>query len=289
MGAAGLFVVAAVLRPDVAVALVVLGGGFTLLERWRPLRPQPPAFRREGAATDAGAFVIDQVLVAAAATVVVALLAPVLGPVVPRALPEALGSLPGWARWLIAFGVAELCGYWSHRISHEVPFLWRFHAVHHSAPELDWLAPSRRHPVDAMFSAASTTLPILLLGLSPPAVVSVFALRRIQGLLLHANLNCRLGPLEWIVATPFFHHWHHTGDPGRWDCNYAGSVPALDWLFGSLHLPEEWPEGYGCDVAVPATGYFARLASPWVGPDGRSLPDLLAGPLVPPPPAAAEG
>lgn len=258
-----LLAVAVVLRPDVAIALVVLGAGFTLLELWRPLRMQPSALRREGAATDACAFVVDQVLVSGGLALVVLICVPVLGAVMPDAVPDAFGSLPGWSRWVLAFALAELSGYWTHRLSHEVPLLWRFHAVHHSAPEMDWLAPNRRHPVDALLSAASTTLPIALLGLSPPAVVSVFALRRIQGLLLHANLNLRLGVLERVVATPFFHHWHHTRDPHRWDCNYAGSVPALDWLFGTLNLPEEWPETYGCDVEVPANGYLARLRSPW--------------------------
>jgi sterol desaturase/sphingolipid hydroxylase (fatty acid hydroxylase superfamily) len=250
-------------RLDIAIALLVLGLPLTLLERWRPLHHQRPAFRRTGAATDAASFVVNEVLAGVGLAAVLLVAVPVGRLVVPDALTRTLEVQPGWIRWLEAFVISEVCGYWGHRLSHEVPVMWRFHRVHHSAPELDWLAPSRRHPVDAVVARTSTALPVLVLGFAVPTVATWFALKRIQGLLVHANVDVRLGLLERIVATPFFHHWHHSAAPGTWNTNYAGSIPAVDWLFGTLHLPDRWPAEYGCDGPVPDVGYVDRLMSPW--------------------------
>ena len=250
-------------RPDIAIALVLLGVPFTLLELWRPLRHQLSALRRTGGCTDAVSFVVNEVLAGVGLVGVLVVVLPVIREVVPAALPDALSAQPSWLRWGEALVISEIGGYWGHRVSHEVPALWRFHRVHHSAPELDWLAPSRRHPLDAVFARASTSLPVLALGFTVPTVVTYFALKRIQGLLVHANVDVRLGPIERIVATPFFHHWHHSAEPGTWNKNYAGSVPAVDWLFGTLYLPNRWPQSYGCDGYVPDNGYVNRLLSPW--------------------------
>jgi hypothetical protein len=147
-------------------------------------------------------------------------------------------------------------------LSHELPVLWRFHRVHHSARELDWLAPNRRHPVDAIVARVSTSLPVLALGFAVPTVSTYFAVKRVQGLLVHANVNVRLGPLQRVVATPFFHHWHHSSEPGTWNTNYAGLLPAVDWLFGTLQLPDRWPAEYGCAGVVPDSGYGSPFVSP---------------------------
>ena len=142
------------------------------------------------------------------------------------------------------------------------------------ADDIRWMPSSR---------SFSTSLPVLALGFTVPTVVTYFALKRLQGLFVHANVDLRLGVLERVVASPFFHHWHHSADPGTWNTNYAGSIPAVDWLFGTLHLPEEWPRSYGCDSEVPDTGYVNRLLSPWTSgkrpaaPIGASPPTDTAG------------
>ena len=253
-------------RPDIALALVVLGIPFTVLEWLRPLRRQAPAFRRPGAATDALSFVVNEVVGAAGLALVLVVAVPLLRLAVPGPVARTLAAQPGWARGLEAFAISEVCGYWGHRLSHEVPLLWRFHRVHHSAPELDWLAPSRRHPLDAIVARLSTSLPVLVLGFGVPTVVTFFALKRIQGLLVHANVRLRVRPLHRIVVTPFFHHWHHSAEPGTWNTNYAGSLPVVDWLFGTIHLPDHWPAEYGADGIVPTDGYVARVLSPWRQP-----------------------
>ena len=167
-------------------------------------------------------------------------------------------SLPWRERLLLIVLVAEVGGYWGHRLSHEVPWLWRFHAVHHSAPYIDWLVNSRAHPFDMAFGRFSALVPVYLIGLAQPSDSSPDLLPILYTLIattwsffVHANLNWRLGWLEHLVATPAFHHWHHTNEAGRYlNKNYATFLPLLDKLFGTLYLPRlRWPRSYGRPLA----------------------------------------
>jgi hypothetical protein len=112
-----------------------------------------------------------------------------------------------------------------HRLSHEVPFLWRFHAIHHSAEHIDFLVSTRAHPVDFVFTRICMLAPLYALGLVGTVHMTDGAIAMgviLAGLVweyfVHANLRWRLGPLEWIIATPGFHHWHHTYGLQR-NCN----------------------------------------------------------------------
>jgi hypothetical protein len=212
---------------------------------------------------------------------------PVLRVVVPFRLADALAGQPGSVRWFASFAVSEVGGYWGHRLSHEIPMLWRFHRVHHSAPQLDWLAPNRRHPIDAIIARSSTALPVLALGFGVPTVATHFALKRLQGLFVHSNTRLRFGPFERVLVTPFFHHWHHSATAGTWNTNYAGSLPLVDWIFGTMQLPARWPQEYGCDGDVPDVGYIARVMSAWprattgrpVGPGSAGFGERASRPI----------
>jgi sterol desaturase/sphingolipid hydroxylase (fatty acid hydroxylase superfamily) len=78
-----------------------------------------------------------------------------------------------------------------------------------------------------------------------------------------------------VIATPEFHHGHHSADPATRDRNFAGELPVIDWLFGTLHLGEphrtidRWPTRHSLDEAPPS-GYLRQLARPFrVGRDAR--------------------
>lgn len=107
---------------------------------------------------------------------------------------------------------------------------------------------------------------MLALGFPVPTVLAVFAAKRLRGCFVHSNVNVRFGILERIFVTPFFHHWHHGNEPGTWNTNYAVSFPAVDWLFGTLQLPDHWPRDYGSDGTVPVARYLNRLLHPWSTP-----------------------
>jgi sterol desaturase/sphingolipid hydroxylase (fatty acid hydroxylase superfamily) len=85
------------------------------------------------------------------------------------------------------------------------------------------------------------------------------------GFFIYANLRWRFGPLEWLVATPAFHHWHHTNDgPAYVNKNYAPMLPWIDRIFGTLYLPKDKrPEHYGIDSPIPSD-LFGQLSQPFM-------------------------
>jgi sterol desaturase/sphingolipid hydroxylase (fatty acid hydroxylase superfamily) len=170
--------------------------------------------------------------------------------------------------WLVQFGLAvlltDLAQYWFHRLFHRVPFLWGFHAVHHSAKHLDWLAGARMHFVEIILLRGVTSLPLLTLGFAPSVMQAYVGMVYIYASLLHANLGGNFNRLGQWVAVPRFHHWHHAIEAEGVDKNFAIHFPWLDKLFGTFYLPKDtWPSGYGVPEQVPS-GYLAQLKYPFV-------------------------
>ena len=186
-----------------------------------------------------------------------ALLAWIAHHAVPDKFLAITASWPLWLKTIVALIAAEIGYYWAHRLSHEIPFLWRFHSIHHSAEEIDFLVNTRAHPVDLVFGRFCALVPIYLLGLGGPktpsgTLVPVLAtlITTTWGFFIHANLRWRFGPLEWLISTPAFHHWHHTLS-GPINRNYSSTLPWLDRVFGTHYLPKEWPTAYGTEEKLP--------------------------------------
>lgn len=197
---------------------------------------------------------------------------------IPGAALEAVAAAPLWARAAAAMVIGEIAYYWAHRLSHQIPLLWRFHAIHHSAEAIDFMVSSRAHPVDFLWSRLVMLTPLFALGLVNPMRPSdglipaaILILGGLWGYFVHANLRWRLGPLEWILTTPGFHHWHHSLGERR-NCNYAAIFPWLDRIFGSHYLPERWPAAYGIDEPTSAS-LVGQLLQPFE-PPRRALSPL---------------
>lgn len=179
--------------------------------------------------------------------------------VLPVAVTGAAAALPLWARMVLAMLVGELGFYWGHRWSHEIPLLWRFHAVHHSARHLNFLVNTRAHPVDMVFTRLCGLVLLYATGLAStvgphPALVPalVLLIGSMWSFFIHANLRWRLGPFEEVISSPAFHHWHHTLEDHK-DHNYSSMLPIMDRVFGTFHLPKDWPAAYGTDTPMPDT------------------------------------
>src|SRR5262249_1891370 len=146
---------------------------------------------------------------------------------------------------------------------HEIPWLWRFHSIHHSAVEVDWLTATRNHPVDLIFTRAWTLLPGYALGFSGRAWGIYASYFVVQSIFLHANIRFRLGRPSYVYAGPEFHRWHHSDTDEARDKNFVSHFPWLDLLFGTLYLPQEHrPSAYGTRDMVP-DGYLRHLAYPF--------------------------
>jgi len=174
-----------------------------------------------------------------------------------------VSARPFMLQVVAAIAIGDLGVYLGHRLMHTVPTLWRCHAIHHSATEMDWLVASRFHAVDLLVTRFATLAPLVALHVSPAAIDVVLALFAWQSYLVHANVRLSYGPLRWVLVSPEFHHWHHSAEREAFDRNYASVIVGWDVLFGTVHLPAgRLPGDYGVADPVPA-GYVARLLYPF--------------------------
>jgi sterol desaturase/sphingolipid hydroxylase (fatty acid hydroxylase superfamily) len=232
---------------------------FIALERVCSIRPQ--RILRPGWRTDLCHFLLDAVPVTLMLIVLDTTFGQALRQLTPGPLRAAIGALPFVVQLGVVVVLCELGMYWSHRLEHEIPLLWRFHAVHHSSTEVDWLSTQRTHPVDGVFRRLFL-VPVYAIGFSVTCLGIYLVAYYLWSFVVHANLRVRFGRLEGVVASPEFHRWHHAAEPDAVDTNYAPLLPVFDRIFGTWRRPGRWPRSYGCDAPVPA-GYVAQLAYPF--------------------------
>lgn len=176
----------------------------------------------------------------------------------------AIGGQPWLLQFVEAMLLTDLAQYWFHRAFHRVPFLWGFHAVHHSAKAMDWLAGARMHFVEIILLRGVTSLPLLTFGFLPSVMQAYVALVYVYSGLVHANLKGDFDRFGHVMVTPRFHHWHHGVEKEAVDVNFAIHFPLWDKLFGTFFLPKgRWPDGYGIPEKMPQ-GYLKQLAYPFV-------------------------
>lgn len=263
LGAATLAVLlgALAVRSSLVFGVVVVAAVFIPIERVFGLRSQ--RVFRAGWKTDLVHFVVNNLLTTVGLVIAVLAFGSVLHAAVPSGARAAIDGQPGLAQFIEAMLLSELCFYGAHRATHTVPLLWRFHCVHHSIREMDWLASGRLHPIDQAFTRSCAVLPLYALGFSKATFGAFLAVSSFQALFIHANVRLNFGPLRWLVATPEFHHWHHANDPAHYNTNFAAEFPWIDALFGTLHLERgQYPDRYGISDPVP-DGYLRQLAWPF--------------------------
>ncbi|PZF71522.1 sterol desaturase family protein [Taibaiella soli] len=173
-------------------------------------------------------------------------------------------QLPFLVELLMAFVVTDLFQYWAHRFFHSHHYLWRFHSIHHSTQNMDWLAGSRTHFVDIFVTRAMTFIPLYVFGFSTITFNTYIVFMAIHAVLIHANTRINFGVLKYIITTPQYHHWHHCEDPRYYGKNFASIFPFIDMIFGTYYLPGKvWPEGTGLHEANYPKGYLKQTAYPF--------------------------
>jgi sterol desaturase/sphingolipid hydroxylase (fatty acid hydroxylase superfamily) len=247
----------------VGIALAALV--FLPLERLMPERREQGVLRA-GWTTDLIYLLINGALIRLIMLFVVVALGKVVALLAPHDLRAWVGSQPIWVQAVALILIADFGFYWAHRLFHAVPFLWRFHAVHHSIEHLDWLASFRVHPLDQAFSATAALVPMLALGFSDLAVGVYAVTYRWQSLMLHSNVRLPLGRLALLIATPEFHRWHHSRAPAALNKNYGGQTGLWDWIFGTWRMPVgERADDFGVEEPLP-NGYVDQLLAPFRRP-----------------------
>ena len=258
---------------SVVVGFVVVAAILSPLEWWRPGVPGQPRWRRD-TPTDLLYWLFTPLVSGAIArmTVVVAivLLALRAGHTLDRA---AIGAYvwaggvvqrqPVWLQVVQVLLIGDLIGYATHRWFHGRR-LWKFHAVHHSSTQVDWLSSVRLHPVNDVLSRVAQAVPIVLLGYPPTIVAAYVPLLSFYAILLHANVSWDFGPLRLVIASPAFHRWHHAREADGQGKNFAGLFPFIDAVFGTLHLPRDRrPETFGIVGDPVPAGLLAQLWYPF--------------------------
>jgi sterol desaturase/sphingolipid hydroxylase (fatty acid hydroxylase superfamily) len=239
------------------IGLFVVGGFFALLERRFALRPAK--LLRPGWKTDLLHFFFSNTLTELISVIPIGLVIAATEPLVG----DRVSSQPRALQLFEALLLLQLTGYWAHRAMHQVPMLWRIHAVHHSSKHLDWLAAPRLHVLDEQLGRAFGFLVLRLCGFELRTIGAATVVLVLWAIFLHANVRIRFPRLRQLVATPEFHHWHHSNDPQARDKNFAGLFPWIDRLFGTYYQPDDrWPETYGVDEPVPE-GYLQQQAFPF--------------------------
>lgn len=146
-------------------------------------------------------------------------------------------SMPIWLQAILVLIITDISLYWTHRLFHQ-DALWKYHAIHHGAQNLDWLHSVRFHPVNIVFHTIFANALVLWLGFSPLAIAALIPFNIFYSCMVHANLNWTFGKLGVIFASPVFHRWHHTSPDEGGNLNFAATFSILDKIFGTYYMPE---------------------------------------------------
>jgi len=178
------------------------------------------------------------------------------------ALQQLIARMPWILQFCLAVVVADLAEYFIHLALHKVPFLWRFHAVHHSSKALDWIAGSRSHFVDDTLVRGFILVP-LMFGFSQSIIFAYLIFVTLHATWTHCNFGPSAKWLEKYLVMPRYHHWHHTSQKEGIDKNFAIHFPWIDKLFGTYYYPDYWPEQYGLDGEEIAPGFWLQTIQPF--------------------------
>lgn len=145
------------------------------------------------------------------------------------------------AQVVLGLIIAEFGLYWAHRLCHEWPPLWPFHAVHHSVTRLWFVNTGRRHFFDTIVSVTFGLAVGVLAGVPEGIIIWVSAITAFIGLLTHANIEMRCGVLNYVFNTPCLHRWHHSMVLREGNSNYGENLVIFDQIFGTFFNPDRRP------------------------------------------------
>lgn len=251
------------------LALLVSAIVFIPLEKFYSKDPDLKILRPHWR-TDLSYFFVSHMLVQFILIFVTASSNFLAGWAISASFQQSVQSLPILVQFVLAVFVADLGQYWLHRLYHVVPWMWRFHAVHHSSTTMDWLAGSRVHFAEVLLTRTGVLVPLLLLGFSPQALNAYIILVGVQAVLAHANVKIDGKWLNYILVLPRYHHWHHARHIDYIYKNYAIHTPLVDMMFGTFKLPpKEWPKRYGVFGKDLPNGILKQTVYPFQKPEPK--------------------
>ncbi len=189
----------------------------------------------------------------------------------------AIACLPGRNAWPLGLQIlagllaAEFASYWLHRWSHAGGWLWKVHVMHHLPDRLNASNALMAHPINAGYEKVARLAPLLLLGLSPEAMLAVALFGITQALSTHANIAGTIGPLNWLLGSAELHRLHHSTNEAEAG-NFGTCLPLWDQLFGTYRRgqapmevgvfePAHYPSEFALTalLGLPFKMHFRRL------------------------------
>jgi sterol desaturase/sphingolipid hydroxylase (fatty acid hydroxylase superfamily) len=193
---------------------------------------------------------------------------------------KGYGPIAHQPTWLIIVELLllmDLSTYWTHRLFHTLPGLWRYHAPHHGAHRVTWSTTGRVHPLNEMANYLSTIVPWALIGFPVNLVLPVAPVVILFALCAHAEWDTAYGPFSKILVSPRFHRWHHTHSHEGGNKNFANVFAFWDRLFGTYYLPaDRRPTVLGLDLDDMPQGYFGQFMYPWRKPAAEEAASATA-------------
>jgi sterol desaturase/sphingolipid hydroxylase (fatty acid hydroxylase superfamily) len=242
---------------------------FILIEKMFPIYRGQPVFR-PGWQTDFSHFIFNHFVVGLILLIVNWAIHHLFNWALYAPLQKGIQALPFVLELFLIVLVADFVQYWTHRAYHEVPFLWRFHSVHHSAKYMDWMAGSRQHVLELIVTRVGVLGVIYVLGFSKHVIDAYIIIVGFQAVFNHANVSLPWGPLKYILVTPDFHHWHHSSDQEALDRNYSAHFAFIDYLFGTaVKSDRRFPENYGVLGDYMPEGFVKQQAFPFTRQKGQ--------------------
>lgn len=267
--------------PALVTLVIVAGlfGIFFVVERFVPLRTTKSALLAR--------LIVNLCFSALAFGVAAAIVRPAAQAVMHWAGLQPFGlihivPLPAPAQYILAFLLMDLSFYWWHVLNHRVPFLWRFHNVHHIDPDLDVSTGFRFHFGEVAMSAIFRVVQVALIGISAPAFAAYELVFQANTLFHHSNVQLPIRferLLNMVLVTPRMHGIHHSQVEGETNSNYSVVFPWWDRLHRSLGL--NIPQS---EIVIGVPGYskhedsklvnslllpFRKQRDYWRTPDGK--------------------
>jgi sterol desaturase/sphingolipid hydroxylase (fatty acid hydroxylase superfamily) len=148
-------------------------------------------------------------------------------------------QLAGVPLFIVASVIGEFLPYWYHRLSHRADahsplslLLWRMHSIHHLPQTMNWRKTNWMHPLNTFINTFAKMFPLLCIGFGQDIVFAVGMMNIMVAYFSHANILAYTGVLDYIIATPRVHHFHHSTNMAEAQ-NYANVLPVWDVVFGT--------------------------------------------------------
>jgi sterol desaturase/sphingolipid hydroxylase (fatty acid hydroxylase superfamily) len=236
---------------------------FAIIEKIFPLYKGQALFREEWQ-TDLTHFAVNHFIVGLVLLTVNFFIHRLFGWMASDTFQMMIHTIPFIPQLLLCILVADLVQYWTHRSYHEIPFLWKFHAVHHSTKTMDWLAGSRQHLLELFVTRVLVLGSLFAVGFNKEVMDVYIIVVGFQSVFNHSNVHLPWGPLKYLLVTPDFHHWHHSSDDAAIDKNYSAHYAFLDYIFGTAVKGQAgFPEQYGVKGDYMPDGFIRQQKFPF--------------------------